>query len=92
FYGVGHWNSFFNVLIYINDPLKHNLSVLVQNMIRSQSLLQEITFQDPEALKYVAEESIKSAGIVVMVLPMLVVYPFLQRFFVKGVLIGSIKG
>ncbi|MDQ1914701.1 carbohydrate ABC transporter permease [Paenibacillus sp. GD4] len=92
FYGVNHWNAFFNVLIYINDPAKANLSVLVQNMIRSQSLLAEMAMLDPDAFRSLTPESIKSAGIIVMVLPMLIVYPFLQKYFVKGVLIGSVKG
>lgn len=92
FYGVGHWNAFFNVLIYINDSSKFNLSVLVQNMIRSQSLMSEMAQLDPDAFRNLTPESIKSAGIIVMVLPMLIVYPFLQKYFVKGVLIGSIKG
>lgn len=92
FYGVGHWNAFFNVLIYINDSAKFNLSVLVQNMIRSQSLMSEMAQLDPDAFRNLTPESIKSAGIIVMVLPMLIVYPFLQKYFVKGVLIGSVKG
>ncbi|SDD63950.1 putative aldouronate transport system permease protein [Paenibacillus sp. UNCCL117] len=92
FYGVNHWNAFFNVLIYINDPAKANLSVLVQNMIRSQSLMAEMAMLDPDAFRSLTPESIKSAGIIVMVLPMLIVYPFLQKYFVKGVLIGSVKG
>jgi putative aldouronate transport system permease protein len=92
FYGVGHWNAFFNVLIYINDSSKFNLSVLVQNMIRSQSLMSELAQLDPDAFRNLTPEAIKSAGIIVMVLPMLIIYPFLQKYFVKGVLIGSIKG
>ncbi|MGZ9586729.1 carbohydrate ABC transporter permease [Paenibacillus marinisediminis] len=97
FYGVGHWNSFFNVLMYINDSTKHNLSVLVQNMIQNQQLLNEINNQmnmgnTSEDLSKITPQSIRAAGIMVMVVPMLVVYPFLQKFFVKGMLIGSIKG
>lgn len=92
FYGVAHWNAFFNVLIYINDSSKHNLSVLVQNMIRSQSLLAEMSQLNPEEFTKLTPESIKSAGIVIMTLPMLIIYPFLQKYFVKGALIGSVKG
>ncbi|HZG78829.1 MAG TPA: carbohydrate ABC transporter permease [Paenibacillus sp.] len=92
FYGVNHWNAFFNVLMYINDSQKFNLSVLVQNMIQSQSLLMEMAQLDPDAFTQLTPESIKSAGVLVMVVPMLIVYPFLQKYFVKGALIGSIKG
>ncbi|NGZ74415.1 carbohydrate ABC transporter permease [Saccharibacillus alkalitolerans] len=92
FYGVAHWNSFFNVLIYINDPERFNLSVLIQNMIQSQSLMSELAMLDPDAFRKLTPESIRSAGIIVMILPMLIVYPFLQKYFVKGMLIGSVKG
>ncbi|MBD2866975.1 carbohydrate ABC transporter permease [Paenibacillus arenilitoris] len=94
FYGVSNWNMFMNVLIYINETEKYNLTVLVQNMIKSQSLLQEIVntgVTDDDQLAIVPE-SIKSAGVLVIVLPMLAVYPFIQKFFVKGVMLGSVKG
>ncbi|WP_168120770.1 carbohydrate ABC transporter permease [Paenibacillus sp. HB172176] len=92
FYGVGHWNSFFNMLIFINSADKQNLAVMVQQMIQSQSILQEIGNLSPEDFKSITPESIKSAGIIVMIIPMLIVYPFLQKYFIKGMLIGAIKG
>ncbi|MDF2923000.1 MAG: transporter permease [Paenibacillaceae bacterium] len=94
FYGVGFWNAFMSVLIYINETNKFNLTVLVQNMIKSQSLLQEIVSASGNTGEQiqVVPESLKAAGILVMVVPMLVVYPFLQKYFVKGVMLGSIKG
>jgi putative aldouronate transport system permease protein len=94
FYGVSYWNAFMHVLIYINDTDKFNLSVLVQQMVRSQSILTELevnSFVQDEEMQ-MTPESIKAAGIMVMVLPMLLVYPLLQKHFVKGVMIGSIKG
>jgi len=90
FYGVGFWNAFMSILIYINSSEKYTLTVLVQQMIQSQSLLQEQMQSD--ALQQMVPESIKSAAIMVMVLPMLIVYPFLQKYFVKGVMLGSVKG
>ncbi|SFL26172.1 putative aldouronate transport system permease protein [Paenibacillus sp. 1_12] len=92
FYAVSHWNSFFNVMIYINSTAKYNVAVLVQQMIQSQTVLQDVANQSPEDLNSVTEESIKAAGVFVMTVPMLIVYPFLQKYFVKGVLIGSVKG
>lgn len=92
FYAVGFWNMFSNVLIYINDTSKYNLSALVQMMIKSQTILQEVGEGDPEQMKHITPESIKSAAIIVMIVPMLCVYPFLQKYFVKGSMIGSIKG
>jgi putative aldouronate transport system permease protein len=92
FYGVQYWNSFFNVLIYINSPGKYNLTVMIQQMVRSQSLLQEVNKMSAGETLDVTPEGIKAAGIIVMIIPMLVVYPFLQKYFVKGVMIGAIKG
>lgn len=92
FYGVNFWNSFLNVMIYINDTYKYNLSVLIQQMVRSQMVMQELNDLHPEDLENITPEAIKSAGVMVMIIPMLLVYPFLQKYFVKGVLIGSIKG
>lgn len=92
FYGVGHWNAFFNVMLFINSPDKHNLAVLVQQMIQSQQIMQEIGNLSPEDFTSLTPESIRSAGVIVMVLPMLVVYPFLQKYFLKGILIGAVKG
>nr|WP_276563055.1 carbohydrate ABC transporter permease [Paenibacillus anseongense] len=92
FYGVGYWNSFFSVMIYINDSSKNTLAVLIQQMISSQQLLQEIANTSSEDLTSVTPESIKAAGVFVMIVPMLILYPFLQKYFVKGVMIGSVKG
>lgn len=93
FYGVGYWNVFQSVLININDARKFNLSVLVQNMIANQSLLQSLNNLQPhEAEELLTPQSIRSAGIVIMIVPLLIVYPFLQKYFVKGVMIGAVKG
>ncbi|MEK3682590.1 carbohydrate ABC transporter permease [Paenibacillus sp. FSL R10-2736] len=92
FYGVYYWNSFFNVMIYMNSPEKINLTVLIQQMVKSQSVLQELNTMNSQEAVNITPEGIKAAGIMVMVIPMLVVYPLLQRYFVKGVTIGAIKG
>jgi putative aldouronate transport system permease protein len=92
FYGVGYWNSFFSLLIYIQDSNKVNLAVMVQQMIQSQSLMQEINNLQPDDIQQMTPESIKASGIIVMMVPMLIVYPFLQKYFVKGVMLGAIKG
>ncbi|SDC07678.1 putative aldouronate transport system permease protein [Paenibacillus sp. UNCCL117] len=92
FYGVHYWNSFFNVLIYMNSPEKYNLTVLIQQMVRSQAVLQELNAMNAEDVANVTPEGIKAAGIMVMIIPMLIVYPLLQKYFVKGVMIGAIKG
>ncbi len=93
YYGVAHWNSFFNALIYITQsrlyPLQLVLrSILVQNRI-SEEMMADV---DSIAQRQLLVESIKYAVIIVSTLPIMMLYPFLQRYFVKGVMIGAIKG
>ncbi|MFD0716044.1 carbohydrate ABC transporter permease [Paenibacillus sp. GCM10027626] len=91
FYSVGHWNSWFSAMIYLRDrslfPLQLILrEILIQNS--TQFMAADASAGDVEAIG----ESIKYATIMIATLPILVVYPFLQKYFVKGVMIGSIKG
>jgi len=94
FYSVSYWNMFMNVLIYINETSKFNMTVLIQKMVQSQNLLQELVNSGATSgvSVEVVPESLKAAGVLIMVLPMLLVYPFLQKYFVKGVMLGSVKG
>lgn len=97
FYGVSYWNNFMSVLIYMNDPLKFNLSVFVNEIVRqldisvssSTDMILQLNSNESTLL---TAESVKAASIFIMIVPMLVVYPFLQKYFVKGALLGSIKG
>lgn len=92
FYAVGHWNSFFPALIYIRDEALHPLQLVLREILMiSQSAAIEggsVGLEDQILLS----ESIKFAVIIVSTLPVLIMYPFVQRHFVKGVMIGSIKG
>lgn len=92
FYGVGYWNSFFSVLMYINEPAKYNIAVLVQQMIQSQMMLAQMNGLESSEQLVLSPDMVNSAAIIIMVLPMLVIYPFLQKYFVKGVMIGAVKG
>lgn len=94
FYAVGHWNAFFNALIYLqNRDLFPLQLVLREILVMNQASYLEgagNTFGMEDRL--LLSESIKYALIVVSIVPVLVLYPFVQRHFVKGVMIGSIKG
>jgi putative aldouronate transport system permease protein len=90
FYAVTYWNLFMSVLIYMNQTTQYNLTVLVQQMIQNQQLLQELVMTGSQV--DVVPESLKAASVMVMMLPMLIVYPFLQKYFVKGVMLGAVKG
>lgn len=92
FYAVGHWNNFFSALLYINDPGKWPLQVMLRQIVLlSQAAAGDLNSMDPNFVKP-PEQSIKMAVIVVGTIPILLVYPFLQKHFAKGVLIGSVKG
>lgn len=91
FYGVSYWNAYMPVLIYITKSAKYNMTVVVQQMIKSSTLMDEMANQQLDDFVMITPEGVKSAAIVLMIIPMLAVYPFLQKYFVKGVLIGSIK-
>ena len=93
FYGVAHWNAFFNALIYLTESKRYPLqlvlrSILIQNTA-SQDMLGDL---DTMGSRVMMAETIKYALIIVSTLPMMILYPFLQRFFEKGVMVGAVKG
>ncbi|ANS73871.1 sugar ABC transporter permease [Paenibacillus yonginensis] len=92
FYAVGHWNAFFNALIYIRSERLYPLQLILREILMiSQSAGVDGGNVGMEE-KILLSESIKYAVIIVSSLPVLIMYPFVQRHFVKGVMIGSIKG
>ncbi|MDK8192023.1 carbohydrate ABC transporter permease [Paenibacillus sp. UMB7766-LJ446] len=92
FYAVGHWNNFFSALLYISDSDKWPLQVMLRQIVLlSQASVGDMANMDPNFVQP-PEQSIKMAVIVVGTIPILLVYPFLQKHFAKGVMLGSIKG
>lgn len=95
FYGVGHWNQYFGALIYLQDRALWPLQLFLREILIQQKMMTELMQQRGvvEALQEHARiaDIIKYAIMIVSSAPLLIVYPFLQRFFVKGMLIGSIK-
>lgn len=89
FYAVGYWNTYQNAILYINDSEKWPIQVLLRQIVIVASGMNA----DASVVDVVPPaQSVKMAVIVVATLPMLLVYPFIQRYFVKGALIGSVKG
>ncbi|MFD0677421.1 MULTISPECIES: carbohydrate ABC transporter permease [unclassified Paenibacillus] len=89
FYAVTHWNSYVHAILYLNDNTKWPVQVLMRNIIiLANSSIGDGNDFDVE----IPPQPIKMAVIVVSTLPILLVYPFLQKHFAKGVLVGSIKG
>ncbi|PRP50443.1 ABC transporter permease [Bacillus halotolerans] len=90
FYAVGIWNDFFHALLYINDSAKWPL----QMVLRQVTILSDLTATNGDTMQNTIppEQGIKLAVIVIATIPILAVYPFLQKYFAKGMLIGSVKG
>jgi len=98
FYGVGHWNQYFDALIYIDDRRKYPLQMILREILVLQDLSSNPSGSMSEATaKFINRQQnlsaiIKYSVMIVATLPIILVYPFLQKYFVKGVMIGSIKG
>lgn len=91
FYAVGHWNSFFNAVMYMNDAEKFPVQVILRQIVLlSQDQIGDTTSQQ-DPTDYLPQ-TIRMASIVVATVPIVLVYPFLQKHFAKGVLLGSVKG
>ena len=92
FYAVGHWNAYFNALIYLRDSSLFPLQLILREILilnQSEDMgMGQIGMSD----RVMLSESIKYSVIIVSSLPVLLIYPFIQKYFVKGVMIGSIKG
>jgi len=93
FYAVGHWNAFFNALLYLSDKDKFPLQLILREILIQGQTNDMVKMSTESAIKQQREvEGIKYAVLVVANIPVLALYPFLQRYFVKGVMIGAIKG
>ncbi|WP_170318898.1 carbohydrate ABC transporter permease [Allorhizocola rhizosphaerae] len=90
FYAVGYWNAFFNAMLYINDNDKWPLQLILRTYVVNNAMLGTDQLGTSEALP--PQQSIQMAILVIALVPILLVYPFLQRHFAKGVLTGAVKG
>lgn len=94
YYGVGHWNSYFDALIYLQDTNKYPLQMFLRDILIQNKVDLNMTGLDPaqaEAKRQLAQ-TIKYGVMIVASVPVLCFYPFVQKYFVKGVMIGAIKG
>lgn len=94
FFGVARWNSYFNEMIYLNDQNLYPLQLRLREVLVQNQVSDILTAEAAEAFADQARiaDVMKYALIIVSTLPILLVYPFLQRFFIKGVMVGAIKG
>jgi putative aldouronate transport system permease protein len=96
YYGIGYWNGYFSALLYISTPEKYPLqvvlrSILIQNSAQFQGAFSPQQMAELERRRQLAE-LMKYSLIIVSSVPVIIVYPFVQKFFIKGVMIGSVKG
>lgn len=93
FYAVGHWNSYFSALIYLSDRSNYPLQLFLREILVQGQMQEMVDISDDSLARSLMDaEAIKYAAVIVTNLPMLLLYPFLQKYFVKGVMIGAIKG
>jgi putative aldouronate transport system permease protein len=93
FYSVGHWNAYFNALIYLTDRAAYPLQLILREILIQGQMEEMVSIGDSShAQTIMDEELVKYAVVVIANLPILVLYPLLQKYFVKGVMIGAIKG
>jgi putative aldouronate transport system permease protein len=86
FYGVGHWNTFFDAILYITSSSLHPLQVVLRGILADTGQMQDVAeYTTPT-------ETLKMAAVVLTALPIALVYPFIQKYFTKGMLLGAIKG
>ena len=93
YYGVGHWNAYFSAMIYLSDTAKYPLQLVLREILIQTELTLEL-IQDNEMARKSMEnvELMKYGVIVVASVPVLILYPAVQKYFVKGVMVGSLKG
>lgn len=88
FYAVWHWNSFFPAMIYLHEKKLYPVQIVMRDMLISPSVAEP----DPSSDFQTIEANLRYAIVIVTILPILLVYPFVQKYFVKGVMVGSLKG
>ena len=94
YYGVNHWNSYFSALVYLPDKNKWPLQLFLRQILVNNdiSAVDGGASSDEMARRAMRAETIKYSIVILASVPMLIIYPFVQRYFVKGVMIGSVKG
>lgn len=91
FYAVGHWNTYQSALYYINKPALWPLQVKLRQLIVSEDISIDPNASQFSGLAHMDPEGIKMATIIIATIPIILIYPFLQRHFVKGMMVGSVK-
>ena len=93
FFAVGHWNAYFNALLYLSNESRYPLQLVLRTILLGAQMVTEMNYDDDMAARaFALAESMKYAVIIVASVPVLVLYPFIQKYFTQGVMLGAIKG
>ena len=88
FYAVGHWNEFFNAILYLNDAKLQPLPILLRNILLAANMNEYVEY---DAFSSASVQAIKAASVFLTMLPMVIIYPWIQKYFTKGTLLGGVK-
>lgn len=92
FYALGYWNAWHNAMLYINDYSKMPLQYLIMDMARSGDALKEVARYTGQSLNDMPGLSLRMATTLVTIGPIILLYPFIQRYFTSGLTVGAVKG
>ncbi|HEY0826836.1 MAG TPA: carbohydrate ABC transporter permease [Bacilli bacterium] len=95
FVGVGQWNAWFDAMLFMNNAKLHPLQFLLQNILREAEVTtfaQVAALSSPGAVKQTSVETLRMATLMVATFPILFIYPFFQKYFIKGIALGAVKG
>ncbi|HJC24008.1 MAG TPA: carbohydrate ABC transporter permease [Candidatus Eisenbergiella merdavium] len=92
FYGVGFWNDYFNSMIYLRTPEKYPIQIQLRSIILLTSQISEVAMDYYDMNGAPPDKAVKMACTVIATVPILLVYPFVQKYFTKGVMVGAVKG
>lgn len=92
FYAAGHWNGWYDAMIYLRDNVKYPLQLILRSMLINEETMGVMATEAGQTSDVFYTITLNFAVILVAILPLMVIFPFVQRFFVKGVMIGAIKG
>lgn len=92
FYAVGRWNGLQDGLLYINDPGKAILQLSLKQIVQSAQSFSNLMLEGAASADMLPSQTIRAGSLIFSMIPILIIYPFLQKYFVKGTMIGSVKG
>lgn len=88
---VGHWNAFFDGLLLMNSPDKYPLQTYIQQLVAALNQLSNMTSEEIKSMTEISNKTLNAAKLIISMVPLLAVYPFLQRYFIHGIVMGSVK-